>query len=1463
MSGTEEGKVKVEEMGSQGGAAIDQVVMNLPIPALKPGERIEDWKALFTAGVSTLLNRGAEGEVLAIGLLPAYLNRRTAERELVREVVRDCSTLKAAFEVLVSTLDPPLDKYQCMQEMCRLDWVPGVQLDDFFFELKRLGMRASADLSFICSLFVTQLPKEVQSKAKAWLADQGELDERLARGLVREAKGWLVERGIPLDRGSRQFVGAVMSDVMSQGANRSDTSACSHQGHSGSQCASGGVMSDGEKDEGVSHRVFAMQRKKGKVARCYICDSPNHLMFKCPSRHCAKCGKKGHSAKDCRVGPKVYRVYEGVEGTDERAVTLGVRLDDQRISAMLDSGASMSVIDERSVFDAQLGGKVEYANGLETVTGVGGKAVVIGTIPVVVDVGDDQKVHHHLKVLGGVERVVILGRDFLSLFPTTEFDWEGGRIRLGSKWKTPEVMMSGGQQDGRIAVAVLEGMTSPSESELRSRINPALPADQREKLLRILWDFRSVFAANPKKPSQTDLAEHDIDTGDARPVKQKSARMSPQMEEEVNKQLREMLDNGICRPSNSPWSSRVILVRKKDSSYRFVVDYRDLNSVTKKDAYPAANWQDILDKMDGSTVFSFLDGASAYWSVPIRECDKEKTAFAVPKGIYEMNVMAFGLCNSQSTYQRVIDKVLSDVPQVEAYIDDACVHTRDMTEHVTALKKTLEAYKKANMQLRLDKCQFGFFEGEFVGHEISGAGYRPLRCHVATIKEYPKPHTKKELQRFLGLVNFYRHYIPGMAQTAAPLYQLTRQDTKWEWTDECEASFTALRSALTERPVLAFPKWNKPFWVEVDASGVSVGGVLSQETEEGHRKPLAYFSSGLTAAQRNYSASELECWALVAAVRKWKMYLQAAAKIVLVTDHNPLVWLRKQRDPRHKFARWLMELESYNYDIIYRKGEENTAADCLSRVNQPVDSKVNDEHEHLERHVYNLSNEDLLDKIQAAQKLDPVTIFAVSQLIANGRVTRGRYRHYRGMSVRDGVLKKGNRIVLPVAVQREVIDELHRAGHWGTEKTLDVVRRQFFSPGLPDVVRSVCSECLVCSANKRSYQPQVEMQPYELSELAPRKTVAMDVGTLPWSEAGFRYFLVVVDLFSRFAEFIPMQDQTADTVVQSFRSGWVYNHGLPEILVSDQARNMDGETVRRFCAEFNIQKRRSSPYHPEGNGLAERCVQAAKQLLRCLLAERKMGKTEWPDIMKEVSFVFNSTKNSSTKVSPQEVMYGVTLRAPQSVTVSDPAPYVCPEDYVEETRDAQSGIFRRVSDNSTDAKNKSKEYYDRSKVNPVERQINAGDRVMLRNEERSGLDPLFRGPFVVTKTAGSNVFLRINDSERCVHMNRVKKIPGSPDSQDTPVSTAPVQPDGEDAQEPVGARPETSSVLGGADFENHDGFPQARAEDSASDIQPHPVRDPQPPVTPTEPGPEPDPLRFLPSASRAGRTVKRNPRYNT
>ena len=1423
----------------------EPVVMNLPVPALKMGERIEDWQPLFQAAVATLCARGPEGEQLAVGMLPAYLNRRPAERELVKEIVKAKTTLADAFATLTKTLDPPLDKYECMQKLCRQDWVPGVEVDDFYYQLCKVGVQAQADFKFVLQLFVSQMPKDVQAKAKAWLADQESVTEIIGRCLLAEIKGWLVERGVPLDRGSRNFVGAV-------GKSSYDLP---YQMGGAEKGVGPNLVKEDESKCVDDSRVFTMRQGKGRERRCYICNSEAHLMRNCPDRHCPKCGKKGHTARNCSARPRVYSVAAGFDGGKEEAVTLRVQFDRNDVSTLLDSGAALSVVDERTVQDLNLSHKVTYVSDLtDSVIGVGGEVPVIGELEVVVDAGDGQRFPHVLRVTAGDSRIAILGRDFLGKFPSTEFDWRGGRIRLGNCWKTPDVMIRGGEQPCRVAVAALECSELPSVNDIDARINPDLPQQHRQMIRNVLCEMKSVFAVDPKKPARTNAAEHRIVLEDDRPVKHRSARMSPRAEEEVQRQLEEMLKNNICRPSDSPWSSRVILVRKKDSTWRFVVDYRDLNQATVKDAYPAANCQDLLDSMHGSKMFSFLDCASAYWSVPIREEDKAKTAFAVPKGLYEMNVMAYGLCNSQSTYQRVVDEVLKGVPQVVAYVDDLCVHTADMEEHSVRLRETLRALSKANIQLRLDKCKFGFYSGEFVGHEVSEKGYRPLSCHVETIKAFPRPTTKKELQRFLGLVNYYRQFVKGMATTAGPLYGLTAKDARWEWTQIHEDAFNDLRSALTGRPLLAFPQWTRPFWVEVDGSASGVGGILSQVDEGGARRPVAYFSSALGKAQSNYSASELECWALVAAVRKWSKYLQAAAKVVLLTDHNPLTWLRKQRDPRHKFARWLMELESLRYEIVYRAGSDNTAADCLSRAPLPEDRGVSDEAEHFERHVYRIAgDQELLLKLKASQNEDRATSFAMAQLKANGHIDRGRYRHYNNMTVRDGVLTRGHRLIVPPDMQREITDKVHRTAHAGVAKTVEMLRVHYYWVGMMETVRSVCKECLICGSNKRSHERKVDLQPFVMGQLSPRNAVAMDVGTLPWSEDGYRYFLVIVDLFTRFVELVPLRDQRAETISEAFLGDWVYRHGLPKILVTDQAHNMDGSVMTQLCEQMGIDKRRSSPYHPEGDGLAERCIQSAKQLLRCMLAEKQMKKTDWPKVMKEASFALNCMQNSSTRLSPHEIMYGVKLNSPYPPLLSTDKieAYVEPQDWTDERNENLARIHGQARAQHSAAQEERKRWHDAKTVPAGKRNIHSGDYIMLKNEERKGLDPLYSGPYRVIESKGANACVAIGNKTQWVHLNRCKK--------QSIVASENEVGSGESDSEEVVERQVPDDVGREDANENADQDATAVADEDDGD-QVSATATPAPAAIGI--GDYPNPLSFLPASTRSGRIVRRNPKYD-
>ena len=245
----------------------------------------------------------------------------------------------------------------------------------------------------------------------------------------------------------------------------------------------------------------------------------------------------------------------------------------------------------------------------------------------------------------------------------------------------------------------------------------------------------------------TNVGEHVIETTPgARPVKCKKYRLSPEQEEEVKRQANKTVEDGVARPSNSPWAHSVILVKKKDGTQRFVVDYRQLNKVTVKDSYPMPDVREIIDKMNGSKYFSKVDMASAYWAVSIRESDRHKTAFMTPRGLLEMCVTAYGLCNSQATYQRIIDNVTEDVEQTESFVDDFASHTQSFQEMLVVLRQLFMKLREANLQLRADKCKFGYYDIDFVGLHLSGNGVEPIRENVDAITDFPVP-TKKRTRK--------------------------------------------------------------------------------------------------------------------------------------------------------------------------------------------------------------------------------------------------------------------------------------------------------------------------------------------------------------------------------------------------------------------------------------------------------------------------------------------------------------------------------------------------------------------------------------------------------------------------------------------------------------------------------------------------------------------------------------------
>ena len=295
-----------------------------------------------------------------------------------------------------------------------------------------------------------------------------------------------------------------------------------------------------------------------------------------------------------------------------------------------------------------------------------------------------------------------------------------------------------------------------------------------------------------------------------------------------------------------------------------MIDYRKLNDVAIKDSYPMPNVREIIDKMQGSRYFSKMDMASAYWAVPIKESDLEKTAFMTPRHLLEMCVTVFGLCNSQPTYQRIMDSTLEGLDHVDSFVDDVCAYTQTFDEMLETLRKVFDRMQLANLQMRVDKCHFGYNSIDFVGHVISNQGISPAKENIQAVLEFPESKRLKELVPVLGMASYYRDFVKNMADIVEPLSRFRREGQPFEWTEECKVAFSALKHSLTAPPVLIYPDWTKPFVIEADASDVAVGGTLSQhDSDDKVLEPIGYFSSSVDVHQRNYSAGERECWVLL------------------------------------------------------------------------------------------------------------------------------------------------------------------------------------------------------------------------------------------------------------------------------------------------------------------------------------------------------------------------------------------------------------------------------------------------------------------------------------------------------------------------------------------------------------------------------------------------------------------------
>jgi len=477
-------------------------------------------------------------------------------------------------------------------------------------------------------------------------------------------------------------------------------------------------------------------------------------------------------------------------------------------------------------------------------------------------------------------------------------------------------------------------------SALPGRVYQDLLPQHKKQLNELLAQYTTMFS---DIPGQTTLLELDIDTGKSKPRNKHPYRIPKRWKKKLEAEIQALLKTGVIRPSKSPWASPVVCVAKPGDLLRMCVDYRELNAVTEPDSYPMPLIEEIIEQVAPARFISTLDLAKGYYQVPLARDAMKKTAFVTPSGKFEFTKMPFGLRNAPSAFQRLMDMVLDGLNSSKAYIDDVVIFSDTWDQHLKDLRATLERLKEAGLTVKRRKCVWGCALVSFLGHHIGQGEVRPQEAKIQAILNYHRPQSKKDLRAFIGLVGYYRRFIPFFSHRAANLTDCTgsKRPDQLVWTDELEREFQDLKTALTHNSVLAAYNPQLPLSLHTDASDRGIGATLSQ-TVNGEEKPIAFYSKKMLDRETRYSTTEKECLAIVKAVKHFEAYL-LGGHFELVTDHKALLALNKTVGGGARLVRWALALQPFKFTIVHRQGSLHVDADGLSRQSWTQDHSIQED----------------------------------------------------------------------------------------------------------------------------------------------------------------------------------------------------------------------------------------------------------------------------------------------------------------------------------------------------------------------------------------------------------------------------------------------------------------------------------------------------------------------------------------
>lgn len=935
-----------------------------------------------------------------------------------------------------------------------------------------------------------------------------------------------------------------------------------------------------------------------------------------------------------------------------------------------------------------------------------------------------------------------------------------------------------------------------------------LNSEEKKQLLKLCKKFYDIFYKEGDCLTFTNEIKHRIKTTDDTPVYAKSYRYPFIHKEEVKKQISSMLEQGIIKHSYSPWSSPVWIVPKKmDASgkqkWRLVIDYRKLNEKTISDRYPIPNITDILDKLGKCMYFSTLDLASGFHQIEMHSKDIAKTAFTVEGGHYEYIRMPFGLKNAPSTFQRVMDNVLTDLVGkiCLVYLDDIIIFSTSLQEHIENLQLVFEKLQKSNFKIQLNKSEFLKNEIAYLGHIVTTSGIKPNPEKIQVIQNFPIPRTQKEIKRFLGLLGYYRKFIKDFAKLAKPFTECLKKGRKIDLNEKYIETFEVCKHILTNDPILQYPDFSQPFILTTDASKFAIGAVLSQG-QIGNDKPICYASRTLCESETNYSTIEQELLAIVWATKYFRPYL-FGRKFKIVTDHKPLTWLMSLKEPNSKLIRWRLKLEEFDYEIVYKKGRLNSNVDTLSRIkiNNPnvntIEVNTNDLHvpNSTSGNTINSDREDLDSKITTSDR--PINDFNLQLILEEESVQTGisttlPFKNKQRQIIKSAsflekdineILKKylipnkltaiytddkifelvqssyskffsNSKIFRLVRCVKKLIDitdsdeqetlikNYHeKSNHRGIEESYFHLKRKYYFPFMKKKIIQTINNCEICQTLKYDRCPQkVEYQKTELP------TKPLDIVHVDIYSVNKHQILTIIDKFSKFAVGLTLSNRTSIVVLKAFKN-FITQHGIPKKVVCDQGVEFTANIFKDFCKQYEIEQHITSFQQTSSNSPIERLHSTLTEIYRIILKTRKKmnSSIEHDDILSETFITYNNSIHSTTKYTPFELFTGRTHEFNTNITFTNE------HDYITKLNEYKEKIFPLIKNRVNVILNRKLEKLNSNREKP---KFIGKNMIVLRKEcKRNKITPRFTKHKV---QKDNNVTVTTVDNKK-IHKNRIQR----------------------------------------------------------------------------------------------------------